>query len=1056
MLKRRADERQLVFNFPPQNNDDNGQRGSGSGGSGSSGAGRGGFNNFGGGSGGSGNSGGRGGDGFPFNFGSFGFGGTGGTGNGRPARPKREPINPRELFTPLRVTIFSLILLAGIFYLLSDFITEILWYNQVGAQQVFWTRWVLIGALVLLGTLINGSIVGLVMQLAYRSRPTVDSAQYNPQMREYQRQIEPLRKLIFIVIPLFIGFTTGTALASEWSTLLAWWNATPFGKVDPQWGIDISFYIFTVPVLQLLVYLLLRVVGFSLVAAVVVHYLYSGIALFPRYSVSAAARRQIGILAALLSLVVAGRYWLGRYLLLSTQGERFDGALYTQINAQIPAQTILTVTSILVAILFLVAAFKGSWHLPATGVAVTVVSALVVGYAYPTLIQEFQVKPNERAMESPYIQRNIDATLEAYGIADVEMQTYSAKTETTPGQLRDDAASTQQIRLIDPDVISPTVRQLKQSRSYYTFQSQLSVDRYEINGVKRDTVIAVRELNLEGLDENERNWVNEHTIFTHGYGVVAAYGNKVDSKGEPSWWEEGIPSKGDIGEYEQRVYFSPSSPEYSIVGAPEGAKPLELDYPDESADGQVPTTFTGNGGPSVGNFFNKLLYAIKFQSTNIFFASQINEKSQILYDRDPSLRVRKIAPYLELDQNPYPAVVDMDGDPATPKRLVWIIDAYTTANNYPYAQTMNLWLETEDSKTGPKRGYSTANDLNYMRNSVKAVVDAYDGSVNLYLWDKEDPIISTWMKAFPGQVRPLEDISGDLMAHMRYPQDLFKMQRSLLAAYHVNKADNFYTGGDRWRLSEDPTSKGKTNQAQFQPPYYLTMQMPGQDTAEFSLTSVFVPGGKSDREPMAGFLAVDSETGSEPGKIREGYGKLRLLALPSSTTVPGPGQVQNNFNANSEIGRELNLLDQQGSELILGNLLTLPVGGGLLYVQPVYLQGTGTTKYPVLRKVLTAFGDSVGFADTLEASLDQTFKGNSAAQLADGQTGGKKPEEKPNEETKPEVKNPAQTAKLLQEARQAMLDSEKALQSGDWATYGEKQKLLKQKLEEAIKLDSGN
>ncbi|WP_396232237.1 UPF0182 family protein [Gleimia sp. 6138-11-ORH1] len=992
-------------------------------------------------------------------FGGFsgGSGNGGGSGKGRSSGGQREPINLRELFTPLRITIFSLFLLGGIFFLLSDFITEVLWYNQVGAQEVFWTRWILIVVLVLFGTIINGSVVALVMQLAYRARPSVNSAQFNPQMREYQKQIEPLRKVIFLAVPLFIGFTTGTALASDWSQLLAWWYATPFGNVDAQWGLDISFYVFTVPVLELFVALLMRVIGFSLLAAIVVNYLYSGISLFPRFSVSAAARRQIGILAALLSLVVAARYWLVRYQLLSTQGERFDGALYTQINAQIPAQTILTAISILVALLFVVAAFRGSWQIPAAGVAVTVVSALVVGLAYPTLVQEFQVKPNERAMESPYIQRNIDATLEAFGIADVEMQTYSAKTETTPGQLRDDAASTQQIRLIDPDVISPTVRQLKQSRSYYTFPSQLSVDRYEINGVKRDTVIAVRELNLEGLDENERNWVNEHTIFTHGYGVVAAYGNKVDSKGEPSWWEEGIPSKGDIGEYEQRVYFSPSSPEYSIVGAPEGAKPLELDYPDESADGQVPTTFTGNGGPYVGSFVNKLLYAIKFKSTNIFFASQINEKSQILYDRDPSLRVRKVAPYLELDQNPYPAVVDMDGDPATPKRLVWIIDAYTTTNNYPYAQTMNLWVDTADSKTGRERAYSSINDLNYMRNSVKAVVDAYDGSVKLYQWDKTDPIINTWMKIFPQQVLPLEEISGDLMAHMRYPQDLFKLQRNLLAAYHVNKADNFYTGGDRWRLSEDPTSKKSSTQAPVQPPYYLTMQMPGQETAEFSLTSVFVPGGKSDREPMAGFLAVDSETGSEPGKIREGYGKLRLLALPSSTTVPGPGQVQNNFNANSEIGRELNLLDQQGSELILGNLLTLPVGGGLLYVQPVYLQGTGSTKYPVLRKVLTAFGDSVGFADTLEASLDQTFKGNSAAQLAEGEagkeTGGT---DKPQTEGETKPSESVQVNKLLQEARQAMLDSEKALQSGDWGTYGEKQKLLKQKLEEAIKLDSGN
>lgn len=976
-----------------------------------------------------------------------------------PEGPPREPINLKEMITPMRITLFALLALVVGFYYLSDFVTEILWFNQIGAQQVFWTRWLVIIGLVLLGTIVNASIVGINMQIAYKNRPTSHSVNYNPQLREYQRQLEPFRKLVFIAVPLFIGFTTGTALAADWDQILLWWNSTPFGQTDPQWGVDLSFYMFTLPVLQMLFYLLTRVFVASLLATVVVHYLYSGIVLFPRFRVSKRARLQLGILAALVSLIVAGRYWIGRYLLLTSEGGRIDGALYQQVNAQIPAQTILTVTSILVAILFIVAAFRGSWHLPATGVAVTVVSALVVGFVYPTLIQEFKVKPNERALESPYIQRNIDATLDAYGIKDVELQSYSAKTETSAGQLRDDAASTQQIRLIDPDVVSPTIRQLKQSRSYYTFESQLSVDRYEIDGVKRDTVIAVRELNLDGLDENERNWVNEHTIFTHGYGVVAAYGNKVDSKGEPAWWEEGIPSMGDMGEYEQRVYFSPSSPQYSIVGAPQGAKPLELDYPDEASDGQVPTTFEGDGGPSVGNFFNKLLYAIKFQSTNIFFASQINEKSQILYDRDPALRVAKVAPYLTLDRKPYPAVVDMDGDPKTPKRLVWIVDAYTTSNHYPYAQHVNIAQTTVDSSTKESEFYAADLEINYIRNSVKAVVDAYDGSVKLYQWDEKDPVLSSWMKTFPGKVQPLSEISGDLMAHMRYPQDLFKVQRSLLAAYHVTKADNFYTGGDRWRLSENPTSARRADGVTpYQPPYYLTMQMPGQDSAEFSLTSVFVPGGKSDREPMAGFLAVDSETGSEPGKIREGYGKLRLLALPSSTTVPGPGQVQNNFNANSEIARELNLLDQEGSELILGNLLTLPVGGGLLYVQPVYLQGTGSTKYPVLRKVMTAFGDSVGFADTLEESLDATFKGDSAAQLADGEQPSADPaapsEGEPSGDSAGSTATNSQVVKLLQEAKTALLDGEKALQAGDWATYGEKQKLMKQKLEEALKLET--
>ncbi len=960
---------------------------------------------------------------------------------------------PKKGWTPGRITVIVLIVLAALIYLGSELWTQILWFNQLEAQRVLWTKWLSILAIVVVATVVNATIVGLNMNWAYKKRPRVVRGEFGANLRQYQQALEPIRKVIFWGVPFIIGLFTGIGLAADWRKIVMWFNRVAFGVTDPQFNNDVSFYVFSLPILMMVVSLLTTVFVVSLIATIIVHYVYGAIAISPRFRVTKPARRQVGILAAILSLVVGLRYWIGPFrLLVETKGSPSDGALYTQVHANIPAQMILAVISVLVAILFLVAAFKGTWHLPVAGVAVTVVAALVVGMAYPALIQQFKVRPNERALQSPYIQRNIDATLDAYDIADVEMQTYAARTDTAPGQLRDDAASTQQIRLIDPDIISPTVRQLKQSRSYYTFEDQLHVDRYEIEGEKRDTVIAVREIDLDGLDDNEQNWVNRHTIFTHGYGVVAAYGNRVDSKGEPQWWEDGIPSSGDMGEYEQRVYFSPNSPEYSIVGAPEGSEPLELDYPDEQSGGQVPTTFDGDGGPSIGSFLNKLLFAIKFQSTNIFFASQINPESQILYDRDPALRVSKVAPYLTLDRKPYPAVVDMDGDPNTPKRLVWIVDGYTTSNHYPYAQHVNVTQATADASTVNTQLYTAEPDINYMRNSVKAVVDAYDGSVNLYQWDDEDPILQSWMKTFPGQVKPISEISGDLMAHMRYPQDLFKVQRSLLAAYHVQDAPEFYTGGDRWRLSENPTStRAADGSTPVQPPYYLTMQMPEQESAEFSLTSVFVPGGRADREPMAGFLSVDSETGSEAGKIRDGYGQLRLLALPSSTTVPGPGQVQNNFNANAEIARELNLMDQEGSEVILGNLLTLPVGGGLLYVQPVYLQGTGSTKYPVLRKVMTAFGDSVGFADTLEGALDMTFKGDSAAEVAEGAGSGDGGEDS-GSDAEQSVSQRLTTA--LQQARDAMVASEEAMKAGDWAEYGKQQTNLQGALERALRLQN--
>ncbi|WP_072340617.1 UPF0182 family membrane protein [Actinomyces urinae] len=970
-----------------------------------------------------------------------------------PPRPEKSS-HPKKGMTPFRITILVLVILGVFIYVASDLWTQVLWFDQLGAQRVLWTKWLSILAIVAVATVVNATIVGLNMNWAHKKRPRSMLGGRSESLMQYQEKMASLRRVIFWGVPLIIGLFTGLGLAADWRQIIMWMNRTPFGVADPQFNTDVSFYVFTLPLLKMILSLLTTVFVVSLLASIVVHYLYGAIQVAPRFRVTRPARRQVGILAAILSLVVGLRYWIAPYrALVETTGSPSDGALYAQVNAYIPAQLILAVISVLVAVLFVVAAFRGTWHLPVAGVAVTVVSALVLGMAYPALIQQFKVRPNERALQSPYIQHNIDATLAAYDLENVEVQTYAARTDTATGQLRDDAASTQQIRLIDPDIISPTVRQLKQSRSYYTFEDQLNVDRYEIDGQKRDTVIAVREIDLEGLDNNEQNWVNRHTIFTHGYGVVAAYGNRVDSKGEPQWWEDGIPSTGDVGEYEQRVYFSPNSPEYSIVGAPEGTDPLELDYPDEQSGGQVPTTFDGDGGPSIGNFFNKLLFAIKFQSTNIFFASQINSESQILYDRDPALRVSKVAPYLTLDRKPYPAVVDVDGDPSTPKRLVWIVDAYTTSNHYPYAQHVNVSSATADASTQDSALYAAQPNINYMRNSVKAVVDAYDGSVSLYQWDEEDPILKSWMKTFPGQVKPLADISGDLMAHLRYPQDLFKVQRSLLAAYHVTEAGDFYTGGDRWRLSENPTSvRNVDGSTPVQPPYYLTMQMPGQESAEFSLTSVFVPGGRADREPMAGFLAVDSETGSEAGKVREGYGQLRLLALPSSTTVPGPGQVQNNFNANAEIARELNLMDQEGSEVILGNLLTLPVGGGLLYVQPVYLQGTGSTKYPVLRKVMTAFGDSVGFSETLEGALDMTFKGDSAAELAEGT--GSKDGSGSGDGEESDLSTQQKLTSALQGARDAIMAGEDAMKVGDWAEYGKQQQRLQSYLTQALRLQN--
>lgn len=976
--------------------------------------------------------------------------------------PKIEIRRPKV--GPGAITVMVLVLLGLFVYAASSFWTEILWFQQMHATQILLTRWGVIAGLAVVGVVLSVAVLRIMIGLAHRHRVSSKRGEAAANLRQYQDAIEPFKKLAFWLVALVLGIPAGLRLAEGWQTVLTWLNATPFGKTDPIFGWDIAFFVFTLPFLELVVSFLLHLVFLSLVVSIVASYLYGGLQVVPRPHATAPVRRHLGILAAIASVIIGVQYWIGRYSLLTQSGDNIDGAMYADVNATLPAHSILAAISIAVAALFLVAAFRGTWRLPTIGVVVTVVAALVIGGAYPALIEQFRVRPNARSLNAQYIQHNIDATLEAYGLDDLDYQTYDATTTAQPGQLREDSESTSQIRLLDPQVIRKTVQQLQQSRPYYSFDSGFFVDRYTINGERRDTVISMRELNLAGLSQEQQNWVNRHTVYTHGFGVVAAYGNSITSDGLPAYWEQSIPSKGEIGEYEPRVYFSQSAPDYSIVGGPEGTPNQELDYPDDNAPGgQVSTTFKGNGGPSVGNLWNKLLYSIKFGSTDIFFSSQTNQESQILYDRDPLLRVAKVAPYLTLEQKAYPAVVDTDGDPSTPKRLVWVVDAYTTTDSYPYAQHQSLSSSTVDSRSQSVGQYIQENSINYMRNSVKAIVDAYDGSVRLFQWDEKDPILSTWMKIYPGSVESKQNISADLMGHLRYPEDMFKVQRDLLTSYHVRDASDFYTGGDRWRLAEETSTAATANGAstatmsssqqqavRVQPPYYLTMQMPGQQSAEFSLTSVFVPGGESKREAMAGFLAVDSETGSEAGKVREGYGKLRLIALPSSTTVPGPGQIQNAYDTNQTIASQLNVLNLSDSTVIRGNLLTLPVGGGLLYVQPVYIQGSGGANYPVLRFVLTAFGNRVGFAPTLAESLDQTFGGDSAAKVAGGDQSADKNKGSGDQQNQAESEPSKQLASALQDANQAIQDGQNALKNNDWAAYGESQKRLNDALTKAI------
>lgn len=928
------------------------------------------------------------------------------------------------------ITLGVVVALVIAFFIFAGLYADILWYQQLGYLNVLTTQWFAAAILFFIGFLGMAVPLWLAIQLAYRLRPVY--AKLNTQLDRYQQVVEPLRRLAMYGIPVVFGIFAGVSTGSRWQTALMWLNATSSGKTDPQFHLDISFYLFDLPFYRGLVGFASAVVIISLFATLATCYLYGSIRISGReVRISKAARVQIAIIAALYLLLQGVSIWLDRYATVtdSNVNDMVNGAAYTDVNATIPGRAILAGIAVFVAALFIVTAFIGRWRFPLVGTALLIIAALVVGAIYPWIVQRFQVDPSQKTLESPYIQRSIDSTRDAYGLSDIDVIPYNAKTTAEQGALRQDAQTTAQIRIIDPAQVSPSFRQLEQFRQYYAFPDNLAVDRYNIDGKEQDAVVAVRELQQSGLG-SAQNWYNDTIVYTHGYGVVAAYGNQRSTDGQPVFLESGIPTTGTLGTYEPRIYFGQQSPKYSIVGGTSGQKSVELDYPGGSDNAQQTyTTFKGNGGPKLDSVFKRLIYALKFQDEQIVLSDAVNKDSQILYDRDPIQRVQKVAPYLTLDSQAYPTVVD--------GRVKWVIDGYTTSDQYPYSHVGSLSDAIADTET-PKPAYPFDN-INYIRNSVKATVDAYDGSVTLYAWDSTDPILKTWEKIFPATVKPMSDMSGALMSHVRYPADLFKVQRSVLGQYHVTDAGSFYSRDDAWTTPNDPVSPASN--PTLQPPYYLTMQMPGQTAPTFSLYSTFVPLAttESSRSVLKGYLAVDADAGDTKGKRASGYGKLRLLTLPSSDTVPGPGQVQNNFNSDPGVSQQLNLLRQGKTDVISGNLLTLPVGGGLLYVQPVYVKSTGETSYPLLQKVLVAFGDKIAFEDTLDGALDVLFGGDSGATAGDtntptntGTTVG------PGTGTGngSGTANNAALQSALADARQAIIDRDAALKAGDWEAYG--------------------
>ncbi|MEV0168297.1 hypothetical protein B0I32_107383 [Nonomuraea fuscirosea] len=932
----------------------------------------------------------------------------------------RLPRRPR-LLLPVAI---ALVVIVALFFLFSGIYTDFLWFDSTGFTSVF--SGVLLTQIVLFlaGAVLMVGIAGGNMLLAFRTRPMFGPAMFGggSGADRYRMALDPHRKLIFIVGMGLLALFSGSSFAGQWKTWLQFSNGASFGKQDQLFGYDIAFFMFDYPFIRMVLNFLFTAVIISIVLAAITHYLYGGFRLqSPGVHASRAARVHLSVLLGIFVLLKAVAYWMDRFGLVFSDRGFVHGASYTDVNAVLPAKTILAIIALICAALFFAGVVRPGGMLPGVSFGLLVLSAILIGGVYPALVEQFQVKPNQQGKEAAYIQRNIDATREAYNVDKTEVENYNAQADPTKVQSKGDT-SVSGVRLLDPALVSSTYEQTQRIRGFYSFADPLDVDRYpDSSGKLIDHIVGVRE--LTSPPEGQNNWINRALVYTHGYGFVAAPGNQVDSSGLPAYDAKDMPVTGPLvtstNLKEPRVYYgeNPASSEYVIAGGNPN-NPQELDYPETGGTGQKNTTYTGTGGVPVGSFVNRLVYAAKYSEANIVLSGDINDNSKILYVRNPRDRVQKVAPYLTLDGNTYPAIVD--------GRIQWIVDGYTTSNDYPYAQSESLGDMTRDTSTDRRVIAQQPSDkINYIRNSVKATVDAYDGTVKLYAWDNNDPVLKTWSNAFPGTIRPASEMSPDLRQHVRYPEDLFKVQRYTLSRYHITNPAAFYSGQDFWNVPGDPTQGDKNIK---QPPYYLTTTMPG-GTPSFSLTTTFVPRQGPN---LAAFMAVDSSAGAD-------YGRMRILRMPSSTPIPGPGQAQNSFQ--SRFAGELNLLGVGASSVRYGNLLTLPYAGGLVYIEPVYIQvaaGGGQEPYPILQRVLVSFGSKIGVARTLEEALQEVFGGEQQeqAQPSDEQQQGR-----------PEQASTALNS-AISNAKKAYADAQKALQASppDWDAYGDAQKRLEEAL----------
>jgi uncharacterized membrane protein (UPF0182 family) len=933
----------------------------------------------------------------------------------------------------LLVVLFVVLALAGT---VARFYTDLLWFQELRQTGVFWG---LFGTRIFLGLvagIATAAIIGVNLALAERLAPRYRLvAVARGPGDQYRAMVGPYLRPLRIGVSLFLGLVIGLQTSGMWEKFLLWRNRLPFRAVDPQFNRDLGFYVFELPMQRAVFGWAFATLLLATILTVVAHYLLGGIRPQAESNrVAPAVVTHVSILLGLLMLLKAWAYRLDQLELVYSERGQVTGASYTDVNAHLPALQLLLLAALVTAVLFFWAARQRGYVLPLVAIAALSLISVLFGGVIPAVYQRFRVDPQELAREEPYIQRNINATLKAFSLEGVAQQSFPADSKFTAENLPANADIVENIRLWEPQILETAIRNLQTIGQYYDF-NDVDVDRYEIDGERRLVMIAVREVNPTKLQESSRTWQNVHLAYTHGYGVVATQVNTAEAGGRPAFLASGFGQQSDkIAPRQPRVYYGElpeGSPQF-VIG---NSKQQEVGAPTETGEGGETFRYNGSGGVALSNPLRRVAFALRFRDPNVLLSGNLTTQSRVLFNRDVRERLERVAPFLQWDADPYPAVVD--------GRIVFIRDGYTSTDMYPYVERVSLDAAARNNRLGI-HGRS-----NYLRNSVKAVVDAYTGEATLYVWDTSDPILAAWRAAFPGLFQPREalDRQPELVQHFRYPEDLFAVQSNRYLRYHMVTAGAFYENKDQWDLPEEASLIRESNTAASlvntpksgtrARPYYLLTKLPGMSAPEFVLVTPFTPNNTRN---MISYLAARIDN--------DGSGKLQLLRMPPERQINGPAQATAQIVADPEVSRDVTLFNQQGSEVRLGNLMTVPIETSLLYVQPIFVQARGNA-IPELKKVAVFYADKLGYADTLPAALRIAL----GVDERDGTGTGPPPTTQP---TTPGQPSEGQTVgELIDQAARQLDAADTALRRGDLAGYQRGVEEARRLLDQANRLQSG-